>query len=134
MTPPLRWNAFRKWILPMPPISDWNDLRLVLAVLRSGSLTGAAEVLKMNHSTVYRRLSALERSLGVRIFERDGGRYRATEAGTRVAEAAERVEVETLMLDRDLVGKDACVSGRLRVTSSETLAYWLLTSLLAELR
>ena len=109
-------------------MDDWNDLRLVLAIARAGSLTRAAEILRVNHSTAFRRLTQLEARLGVRLFERlPGGSYLATGAGERMATAAERVETETAALDRDIAGLDLRLTGRLRVTSSETLAYSLLT-------
>lgn len=116
-------------------MEDWNDLRLVLAVARSGSLKGAAQVLGVNHSTAFRRLGALEQALGVRLFERlPGGVYAATVAGERTAAAAERMETETATLDRDIVGRDHRLTGQLRVTSSETLAFRLLTAHIARFR
>lgn len=116
-------------------MNDWNELRLVLAVHRAASLTAAAERLSIDHSTAFRRLKALETRLGVRLFERlSGGVYQATEAGQRMAAAAERMEDEALALDRDLTGRDHRLCGRLRVTSSETLAYSRLTRHLAVFR
>jgi DNA-binding transcriptional LysR family regulator len=116
-------------------MEDWNDLRLVLAVHRAGGLTAAAGALGIDHSTAFRRLNALEKRLGVRLFERlPGGSYQATPAGERMAVAAERMEDETLSLDRDIAGRDHRLSGRLRVTSSETLAYSRLTRHLAAFR
>jgi DNA-binding transcriptional LysR family regulator len=116
-------------------MDDWNEPRLVLAVARAGSLTGAAKALGIDHSTVFRRLNALETKVGARLFERlPGGVYQPTAAGERTAAAAERMEDETLALDRDLAGRDRRLSGRLRVTSSETLAFRLLTRHLAVFR
>lgn len=116
-------------------MNDWNELRLVLAVQRAGSLTGAAVRLGVDHSTAFRRLKALEERLGVRLFERlPGGAYQATEAGVRMAAGAERMEDEVLALDRDISGRDHRLCGRLRITSSETLAYRRLTTLLAAFR
>lgn len=116
-------------------MDDWNELRLVLAVQRAGSLTAAAVTLSVDHSTAFRRLKALEERLGVRLFERlPGGAYEATEAGARMAAGAERMEDEALALDRDLSGRDHRLCGRLRVTSSETLAYSRLTTFLAAFR
>ena len=116
-------------------MNDWNDLRLVLAVHRASSLTSAAARLNVDHSTAFRRLKALETRLGMRLFERlSGGIYQATEAGLRMACAAERMEDEALALDRALTGHDHRLSGRLRVTSSETLAYSRLTRHLATFR
>jgi DNA-binding transcriptional LysR family regulator len=116
-------------------MDDWNEPRLVLAVKRAESLTGAAKALGIDHSTAFRRLNALEARLGVRLFERlPGGVYEATPAGERMAASAERMEDEALALDRDIMGQDHRPSGRLRVTSSETLAYRVLTQHLAAFR
>lgn len=116
-------------------MDDWNDLRLVLAVHRTGGLGAAASVLRVDHSTAFRRLNALEKKLGVRLFERlPGGLYQPTPAGARMATAAERMEDEALALDRAIAGRDHRMSGRLRVTSSETLAYSRLTRHLAAFR
>lgn len=116
-------------------MNDWNELRLVLAVYRAGSLTAAAEALRVDHSTAFRRLKALESRLGVRLFERSaGGAYQATDAGVRMAAAAERMEDEVLAMDRDITGRDHRLCGRLRVTSSETLAFSRLTRHLAAFR
>lgn len=113
---------------------SWDDLRLVLAIARSGNLAAAAATLALNHSTLFRRLNALERDLGSKLFERLGTGYRATAAGTRMIEAAERMEAEALALDRDLTGRDARLSGQLRVTCSDTIAQGVLTGEIARFR
>jgi DNA-binding transcriptional LysR family regulator len=110
---------------------EWDDLRFVLAIARERGLAGAARLLRVNHSTVFRRLNALEAGLGVQVFERLPTGYQPTEAGVRLIGAAERIEAEALALERDLTGRDARLSGRVRVTCSETLAYRLLTAELA---
>jgi DNA-binding transcriptional LysR family regulator len=116
-------------------MDDWNDLRLVLAVRRAGGLRAAAAALGIDHSTIFRHLKAIEKKLGARLFERlPGGAYRVTAAGERMAAAAQRIEQETLSLDRDIAGRDRRPSGKLRVTSSETLAYSRLTRHLAAFR
>ncbi len=112
----------------------WDDLRFVLAIARRGNLTAAAASLGVNHSTMFRRLNALESELGSKLFERLGGDYRPTEAGRRMIEAAERMESEALTLDRELTGHDTRLSGRLRVTCSETMAYKGLLPLIAQFR
>ena len=113
---------------------DWNDLRYALAIARDGGLARAAETLAVNHSTVFRRLNAIEAKLGVKLFERLQGAYQPTDAGLRVLAAAERMEAEALSLDRELTGGDARLSGELRVTSSETLAFSALTLEIARFR
>ncbi|HYF08639.1 MAG TPA: LysR family transcriptional regulator, partial [Acetobacteraceae bacterium] len=113
-------------------MEDWNDLRLVLALARAGTLSSAARTLGVNHSTAFRRLNAIEGRLGVRLFERlPGGAYVATSAGERVAAAAERVETEAAALDREITGRDHRLTGRVRLTASETFAYRLLAPLMA---
>jgi DNA-binding transcriptional LysR family regulator len=116
-------------------MDDWNELKLVLAVARAGGLTGAAKALAIDHSTAYRRLQTAEARLGAALFERlPGGNYEPTELGDRMAVAAERMEDEAMALARDLAGRDRRLAGRLRVTSSETLAYRLLTRHVAAFR
>lgn len=109
----------------------WDDLRYVLAVARTGSLNAAARTLGVNHSTMFRRLNALEGELGSKLFERLPDGYLPTESGERLIETAERIETETLALDRELTGRDTRLSGLLRVTASETLAFRALTDEIA---
>jgi DNA-binding transcriptional LysR family regulator len=114
---------------------DWNDLKLVLAVARSGGLTGAARLLAIDHSTAFRRLAAIESRLGQPLFERlPGGTYEATAVAERMVAAAERMEDEALALARDIAGRDPRLTGELRVTSSETLAHRVLVPHLAAFR
>jgi DNA-binding transcriptional LysR family regulator len=113
---------------------DWDNLRYALAIARHGSLAGAARALSVDNSTVFRRLNALEERLGAKVFERLPSGYRPTEAGERMLEAAERMETEAIAIDRDLSGRDTRLSGKLRVTSSETLAFRILTAEIARFR
>jgi len=85
---------------------EWNDVHLVLAVCREGTLSGAARVLGVNHSTEFRRVGAIEQKLGVRLFERLATGYVMTEAGEAMLESGERMENEVLGLSRRLVGRD----------------------------
>jgi len=116
-------------------MDDWNELRLILTIARSGGLRKAALELAIDHSTAFRRLQAIEGRLGMPLFERlPGGVYEPTSTGGRMVAAAERMEDEALALGRDLAGRDHRLSGRLRVTSSETLAYRILTRHFAAFR
>lgn len=100
---------------------DWSDLHLVLAVCREGTLSGAARLLGVNHSTVFRRVGAIEDRLGVRLFERLPTGYIMTEAGEAMLKTGERVENEILALSRDLVGRDLNLHGLLRVAVPDAL-------------
>jgi DNA-binding transcriptional LysR family regulator len=100
---------------------EWNDLHLVLAVCREGTLSGAARVLEVNHSTVFRRIGAIENKLGVRLFERLPSGYVMTKAGEAMQQVAERVENEVLGLSRKLIGRDLHLSGVLRIAVPDAL-------------
>ncbi len=100
---------------------EWNDLHFVLAVCREGTLSAAARTLGVNHSTVFRRIGAIEKKLGVRLFERLSSGYVMTEAGEAMLESGERVENEVLGLSRKLVGRDLHLSGVLRVAVPDAL-------------
>jgi DNA-binding transcriptional LysR family regulator len=106
--------------------NDWNDLRGFLAIARHGSLQGAARALAVNHSTMFRRLNALEARLGVRLFDRTPRGYALTAAGEHMLASAERVEDEMLGLERRLLGSDVRLVGTVRVTTTDTLVHGLL--------
>lgn len=112
----------------------WDDLRTVLAIARSGSLSGAARTLGVNHATVFRRLGAIEERLGVKLFERTRGGYTPTTAGEDVADAGERIDAEVAGVERRVVGRDRLPAGTLRVTTTDTLLTGLLSPVLAEFR
>lgn len=100
---------------------EWDDLRYVLNVGRSGSLSGAARALKINHSTVFRRIGAIEQKLGARLFDRRRDGYVPTAAGEAAIQLAEQMEREVVGLERRLSGQDLRPSGIVRVTTTDTL-------------
>lgn len=101
---------------------NWDDLRFLLAVARLGTLTKAAKKLGVNHTTVSRRLAGLEEETGLRLFERLPEGFVPTAAGEDVFRVAERMEQEVLSLDRRVIGRDARLSGKLRVTTLDSIA------------
>jgi DNA-binding transcriptional LysR family regulator len=107
----------------------WDDFRLVKAVAEAKGLAGAAETLKVNHSTVFRRLGQLETGLGVKLFERHRAGYVLTAAGEEMAVLAERMEEDVAAFGRKLEGQAVSPAGELRVTTNDTLLVHLLTPL-----
>jgi DNA-binding transcriptional LysR family regulator len=101
---------------------DWDDLRLVLAVFREGTLSGAARRLDVTHSTVFRRLGTIEKKMGARLFERFRDGYAPTPAGETAAASAARLEDEVLTLERKLSGQDLRPSGTVRIATTDTLS------------
>lgn len=112
----------------------WDDLALVLAIARAGSLSGAGRALGTTHSTVYRKLLAIEARLQTRLVEHLPEGYVLTAAGEAVRQAAERMEQEVHGLERRIVGEDVRLDGALRITTTDTLACGVLAPVLAEFR
>lgn len=105
----------------MHTMQSWDDLKFVLAVAKAGSLTKAARILGVTHSTVSRRLSAFEEGLGARLFERLPDGFVPTAAGEEAVQAARRMEAEMLALDTRITARDAGLEGPLRVTAAQLL-------------
>jgi len=101
---------------------NWDDLRVFLAVARSGSVSSGARQLDLQHSTVSRRMRKLERELGVRLFNKVPSGYALTSAGEDLMQRASRMEREVLAVDGALSGKDLKLSGPLRVTAIDNMA------------
>lgn len=105
---------------------DWDDLRYVLAVARNGSLSGAARILAVTHSTMLRRIDAVEEKLQVRLFERLRSGYAVTDAGEMLCRAAEQCEPLVAEAERHIVGGDLRLTGSLRVSTAYVLGQHLL--------
>jgi len=114
--------------------TDWNDLRYFLALARAGTMVGAARVLGVNQTTVFRRLNAMEQRLGVRLFERLPDGYLPTTAGEYLLPAAERVEDEVAAAELRLAGEDLRPSGSIRLTTTEDLMVAFLQPHVADFR
>ncbi|SPH25049.1 HTH-type transcriptional regulator DmlR [Defluviimonas aquaemixtae] len=113
---------------------DWNDLRYLIAVAGAGSTIAAARRLGVNQTTVARRIDALERALGVALFERRASGYALTARGREALALASRVEREAEALGDTAGAWRRVVSGELRVTTTEILAMGVIAPLVAELR
>ncbi|MGL4290958.1 MAG: LysR family transcriptional regulator [Phreatobacter sp.] len=117
-----------------PPLVSWDDYRTVLAVSLARSLAGAAELLGVNQSTVFRRLGAMEDRLGARLFERSRTGYSLTPAGEEMVKLANKMADEIVDFERRLTGQDLRPQGDLRVTTNDTLLVHLLTPIFASFR
>jgi len=116
------------------PALDWNDLQYVLAVARDGSYAKAGRRLKIDPTTVARRVQATESALGARLFERSmDGQMRPTEAGEVVIMRSEIVEAQIGGLNEVVKGADAALSGSVRVTSVPILVNRVLIPALPKL-
>lgn len=110
---------------------NWDDLKLFLAITRTGSISGAAKQLDVQHSTISRRLRKLEEKMGARLLERKKTGYELTPAGENVRLAAQRMETEVLHMDAAVLGKDANLVGPLKVTAINNMASTVLMPMFA---
>ena len=112
---------------------NWEDIKLFLALVRAGTVRGAAEKLgSTSHSTVARRVDAMEKRLSVRLFERLPTGYAVTPAGEDMLAVAESVENELDGLERRILGHDRQLAGHIRLTMVDFLASGLLMPQLVE--
>lgn len=107
---------------------DWNDLKYLLSVARAGSTLAAAKSLRVNQSTVHRRLLELEKRLGREIVKRQPTGYKLTEHGREILPYAERIEAAILSIERRLEASGDALSGRIRITCPEVVGVRLLDS------
>ena len=117
----------------MQPLS-WDEFRLVKAIADTRTLAGAAEALGLNHSTVFRRLNAVEDQLGSRLFERSRTGYALTAAGEEMLELADHMAERIVAFERKVAGRDVKPSGELRVTTADTIFAALLAPILVGFR
>ncbi len=98
---------------------DWNDLRYFLAVAQQGTLTGAARRLGTDHATVSRRVGALERAIGAKLFERAPQGYFLTLSGERLLAHAEAMEAQATAATEELGRPEVGIAGTVRINSLE---------------
>ncbi len=105
---------------------EWDDLKYFLAVARTGNLVAAARQLRSSASTVARRIAGLEGAIDARLFDRRQSGYTLTETGEAIRLKAEEVEERVLALQREALGRDAQITGKVRVTASDDIATYVI--------
>ncbi len=111
---------------------DWNDLKYFVAVARHGSTLAAARALKVNQSTVQRRLAELERRVGQPLVRRHPTGYRLTEFGEALLPHAQRIEQAVQVFEEQVEVSRREATGVVRVTCPEPLAVRITNSPLLE--
>jgi DNA-binding transcriptional LysR family regulator len=113
---------------------NWDDLRFVLAVADTGSVSAAARLLGVNHATVLRRIAAFEAAAGTEIFDKSARGYAVPGDRARVIEAAREVDAGVQSVLRLLRGAHAPLSGEVRITTTDSLGQLILPGIVADLR
>lgn len=118
--------------IPAPPPNP-DDLLVLLAVARTGRFTTAAESLDLNHTTVSRRITALEKTLGGRVLSRTVGGWELTELGSRAVHAAEGVESAVALLGGPSE-KPHQLSGVVRISATDGFSAYIAAPAVAALQ
>ena len=113
-------------------VFEWDDLRFFLAIYRGSSVRAASKLLGVSHSTVSRRLQAMESQIGLKLFARCNDGFMLTAKGEALVERAERVESEILSMERELFGQDSALSGAIRISMPPLIAQYLIMPLVSE--
>ena len=112
---------------------NWDDLRFFLELCRKTRLVRAAETLRVDHTTVARRVAALEQALGVKLIEKTEQGYRPTRAGEKLLPIAEGMENSALYLEDDVAGAGGQLSGAVRIGTPDGFGTFFLARLLPDL-
>ena len=112
---------------------NWDDIRVFLQVGRSNSLTAASKQLKMDPSTLGRRVARLEESMGTRLFVKTPQGYDLTESGLRLTEYASEMELSSLSALEIVQGQTDKLSGTVRIGAPDGSANFLLPEVCAEI-
>lgn len=107
---------------------DWDHLRFFLVLARAKTLTNAARLIGVEHSTVARRIQALEQNLGTQLFKREATGYELTAEGAALVPRVEQMEQSFLQIDKP----HNPLQGRIRIGAPEGFGTAFLARLLAE--
>jgi DNA-binding transcriptional LysR family regulator len=102
-----------------PMMFNWDDLRSFIEVTRTSSLSRAASKLGLNHTTVARRIHALEECLGVLLFDKAPAGYRLTENGRQLLRYAEQVESSCISAQELFGARNSKLTGTVRISVPE---------------
>jgi len=111
---------------------DWDNLRYFLELARSGTLVSAARRLSVDHTTVARRIQALEKEMGAALFSREAGGHRLTEAGRRLQPQVEAMEGAFLAVESAAPASNEGLSGLVRIGATEGFGTVVLAPQLAQ--
>lgn len=112
---------------------NWDDILFFLEVARTRNLARAGQKLRVDHTTVSRRVRELERSLNTTLFKRSKAGFSLTEAGLRLLQFAEGMESNANAIVETVVGSEkADAFGAVRIASMEGIGSMYLTGCIAD--
>ncbi len=112
---------------------DWNQLKAFLATAEAGSLSAAARKLGLTQPTLSRQVAAIEKRMGVTLFERVGKAMALTSTGLDLLEHARAMGTAAQALALSATGRSQAVGGVVSVSATDAVAAYLLPPLVREL-
>ena len=112
--------------------NDWNDLQIFLALERGGTARAAGARLKVSHSTISRRLEAMEQRFGTKLFDRTPDGFVPNASGARILARAQQIEAEMMELERSVIGNDIRLQGDIRLTAPPPVTEYILLPMLEQ--
>ena len=100
----------------------WSEIRTAYAVARLGTVSAAAEDLKLHRATVIRHIEVLENELGIRVFHRHARGYTPTETGLDLLRVARTTEEQLIQFAGRAKGREAKITGEIIITSLEIIS------------
>lgn len=112
--------------MPKNAQTGWDDLLYVLAVAEHGSVSAAARALSVNHATVLRRIAAFESRQGFRVFDKTPRGYQVKADRRALIEVMQSASAALADVDRLIDAERPRLDGGLRITTTDTLAQFVL--------
>lgn len=111
---------------------EWSDLRFFLELVRAGNPTRASQRLRVDHSTVRRRVAALEDGLQARLFSNRGPTYDLTHEGEQLLHYVEAIETMVIRAEEEVANRDLALSGAVRIGAPDGFGVRFLAPRLAD--
>jgi DNA-binding transcriptional LysR family regulator len=115
-------------------VFDWNRARAFLVTAEEGSFSAAARALGQAQPTLGRQISALERELGVTLFQRVGKALVLTSSGLELVEHVRAMSDAASRIALAAAGKSQAVDGTVAIAASEVISAYVLPPIVLELR
>lgn len=112
---------------------DWNRARAFLVTAEEGSLSAAARALDMTQPTLSRQVDALEKELGLVLFERAGRGLFLTPSGLELLEHVRQMGEAASRVSLSASGQSQAIEGKIKITASEVYSAYLLPPILNKL-
>ena len=113
---------------------DWNQIRAFLATVEEGSLSAAARALGQTQPTLSRQITALEKSLGVTLFERGHRSMELTQPGLELIDHVRAMSEAANRISLTASGRSQAIEGQVTITATNMMATYFLPPILETLR